>query len=132
MARKEYVYALKITWPEGSRDENGFPVSGWYPTHYGWGERMTDADFVDAQRFVDAYGYFRWPVNRKYRSLHAAGGKAHKFERYGCQVEIIRSLPIEWPEEPSVVREPNHADYIARHLPRAVASAARIHVETAE
>lgn len=131
MARNEYVYALKITWPEGSVDENGWPVKDWVPTHDAWGDPITGDDLLDALKYVGSWGYFRWPANRKYRSAIAADRRAHLFRKYGAQVEIIRSLPIRWTDEPTVVHQETTPLQRDSYIRKAIRSAARIHQETA-
>lgn len=39
---------------------------------------------------------FHWPQNRCYLSLTGAQRRAALFERYGANVVIVRSKPIQW------------------------------------
>lgn len=75
------IYALEITYPEGS-DQPGWEPQNWDPEQsaYNYGER-----------------YFKWPKIRRYLSNSAAQRRAQLFRCFGCEVDVVASEPIQWP-----------------------------------
>jgi hypothetical protein len=84
---KSYVYRLVVTYPEGSLEW------GWEPP--GWERYPEDHFYVPDDEGVE----FRWPANRLCLSPATAKRRADLFRKYGATVEIVRSLPVEWPAE---------------------------------
>jgi hypothetical protein len=85
--RPVYVYRLDVTYPPGSQEP------GWEPP--GWDALESDTDW-----FVDRYDEMRWvgwPQNRLYLSPRGAKRRADLLCKYGATVEIVRSMPVEWP-----------------------------------
>lgn len=78
MSRQIRVHKLDIEYPEGSLG------LGWEPA--GW-ERD---DFGSRE--------FRWPQERLFLSASGARQRANLLRGYGAKVEILPSLPVEWPE----------------------------------
>jgi hypothetical protein len=85
--RPTHVYKLVIEYPPGSLEP------GWEPP--GWDPLETDTDWV-----VDEYDEMRWagwPQNRLYLSRTGAKRRADLLRKYGAAVEVVQSLPVEWP-----------------------------------
>jgi hypothetical protein len=80
--RPRYAYVLDVTYPEGSF------TFGWAPE-----------DWVAPYQFGpnDELDGFRWPSLRPYFSLSGATKRANLLRKYGAEVTVIRSLPMEWP-----------------------------------
>lgn len=76
--RPTRVYRLVVEYPDvPTIDEDDHPNGGLYP----WDD-----------------GMFHWPQNRCYLSLAGAQRRARIFQRYGAEVVILRSKPVEWEE----------------------------------
>ncbi len=90
MARPTYVYRLIVKKPEGS-EQAGWSPPSWTPEQ--------DPNFDP----VYGDGSFRWPLDRLYLSHSGAEERARLFRRFGAEVEVERSLAVEWPAEPCVL-----------------------------
>jgi hypothetical protein len=97
VSRATTVFRLDVTYPPGSQ------VPGWEPPSWdpdSWDDGPPDKD---AYMFCGPYDEyqerypFRWPQSRLYLSRSGATRRARALRRYGAQVEVVRSLPVEWP-----------------------------------
>lgn len=81
------VYRIVVhAWPEGSRDQHGYPVWDWEPD--GWQAGPYD----DPQE-----SSFRWPRHdRRFFSKGAAHKRAALMRSYGATVTVEGSAPIVW------------------------------------
>lgn len=120
--RPRYVYRLKITFPDGSMDANGFPVPGWRPKADVLGNPI---DPEEALRLESWSGAVKWPRVRDYLSEKGAHDRAWLFEKWGCLVEVVRSAPVDF-SGGVVQRNPMTPDMESA----AIAAVARIHLET--
>jgi len=85
--RSMFVYRLVVEYPEGS-DAPGWEPEGWEPEWF----------------TLDETAPFRWPRVRSYFSLSGATARARLFARYGANVTIERSAPVDWSEPNPVAR----------------------------
>lgn len=79
-----FVYRLEVTYPPGSHTPDWEPED-WDPPTW-WGD---PEDYVN----------FRWPRVRLYLSATAARKRATLLRQFGATVDVVRSEPIEWPDE---------------------------------
>lgn len=95
--RKTYVYRLDVTYPEGSRE------IGWEPP--GWDDLLVQSDrnWREGQttNYLDPERPFSWPPERQFLSSGSASHRAYLLRLFGAKVEVVRSLPVEWPVETS-------------------------------
>jgi hypothetical protein len=87
-----HVYRLEVTYPPGSRQPD------WRPACW------SDPEFLRrlsrrARRHHRRAG-FRWPAERMFLSASGARQRAGLLRWYGADVEVFRSLPVEWAEMP--------------------------------
>lgn len=80
-----HVYRLDVTYPPRSQ-EPGWEPPGWEPD-YTVGPGGSDDEFYQ----------FRWPASRLCLSAATAKRRADLFRKYGAEVTVVRSLPVEWP-----------------------------------
>lgn len=73
-----FVYRLIVKTPSGS-DSPGWQPDNWEP--------------------YDDEAYFSWPTRRNYLSQAPAHRKAELLRSWGATVEVVRSRPVEFPEE---------------------------------
>jgi hypothetical protein len=92
------VYAIEISYPEGS----GEP--GWYPA------RWTDPEYLKTltgkqRREIRALlrEPFKWPKERLFLAASGAHGRAWLLRFYGAQAEVRSSDPVTWRVRPSPV-----------------------------
>jgi hypothetical protein len=92
------VYAIEISYPEGS----GEP--GWYPA------RWTDPEYLKTltgkqRREIRALlrEPFKWPKERLFLAASGAHGRAWLLRFYGAQAEVRSSDPVTWHVHPSPV-----------------------------
>jgi hypothetical protein len=79
-----YVYRLDIEYPQISGAllaiwDGICEEKGWY-----------DGDSAEPRPFS-------WPAERKFLSKPAASSRKQLLERLGAKVEVVQSLPVEWP-----------------------------------
>jgi hypothetical protein len=92
-----HVCKLVIEYPPRSL-EPGWEPPGWEPDT--WDDGPPDSD---AYMFCGPYDEyqerypFRWPQNRLYLSRSGAARRARALRKYGATVEVVQSLPVEWP-----------------------------------
>lgn len=87
--RKVFVYRLAVEYPPGSL------VLGWAPA--GWEPATGGYDPVSGEPYDE--DEFRWPQVRPYLSASGAKRRAELLRKFGAEVTIRRSLPVEWPED---------------------------------
>lgn len=95
MSRATYVYRLVVRHiPEDrAHGHTGWPVaSGWYPPEFEYFRERHDRD-----PHSDGPWQWNWPRRRNYLSREAAEGAAQRMREWGADVEVIRSLPVEFP-----------------------------------
>lgn len=97
------VYALEITYPEGSTKD------GWEPQDWDPDGRLDN---------------FRWPRDRKYLSRRGATNRANLFRSYGCEVDIVESEPVQWPNSLQQAKRRAKADVSRKN--RAIQGLCRI------
>jgi hypothetical protein len=86
--RKAHVYRLNVTLPPEAADPS------WEPR--AWLEEM--APYPEEGRNVEG-DEFRWPRQRRFLSESGAKKQAGLLRKYGAEVTIERSAPVEWPQE---------------------------------
>jgi hypothetical protein len=87
--RRVYVYRLEITYPEGSSEP------GWRPAL--WSDPEFLRLFSRRTRRWYRTREFRWPHEHLYLSASGAGSRAALLRSWGAEVEVVRSLPVEFP-----------------------------------
>lgn len=93
MSRYQYIWRLKVVYPEGSHEK------GWRPALW------SDPEFLKKlsrdERRALRKREFRWPGERMFLSSSGAWGRAGLLLAYGAQVDVQRSERIQWPAEPA-------------------------------
>jgi hypothetical protein len=88
--RKAYVYRLNVTLPPEAADPSWEPGA--------WLEELPSypEGGMSPEALEDG---FRWPRQRRFLSESGAKKQAGLFRKYGAEVTIERSAPVEWPQE---------------------------------
>jgi len=89
--RRAHVWRLDIKYPPGSQ-KPGWEPADWDP----WPDGLAGGFDADG---APLGAVFRWP--RRLRFLSASGAKkqADLFRKYGAEVTVERSAPVEWPQD---------------------------------
>jgi hypothetical protein len=86
--RKTHVYRLNVTLPPEASDPS------WEPD--AWLDELPP--YPEEGRNVEGDG-FRWPRQRRFLSQSGVSKQAALFRKYGAEVTIERSAPVEWPQD---------------------------------
>lgn len=103
MSRYQYVWRLKVVYPEGSHEK------GWRPALW------SDPDFLkrlprDERRALKRRE-FRWPRERVFLSSSSAWGRAALLAMYGARADVQRSARIQWPEDDALTERAASVPY---------------------
>lgn len=86
MNRKQYVYRLDVTYPDGSLEV------GWEPEN--WASICQDNCWPSTDHDGDTS--FRWPRERMFLSESAAEARARRLRQFGAHAVVVRSREIQW------------------------------------